>query len=230
MPAVFRADRHEHKKGGRKKDRRVVDEVRKMDEEGRFHSHWGSISVFPNGARFESQGPDEVILLLMRRNFVTNLWWILLSIVLLFVPFFWDEFPLISMVSPNVSLSMELFWYLGIAFFVLQNLLLWFYNVYIVTDERIIDVDFFGLLYKNINVTQIRNVEDVNYSQIGIMSSVFNYGNVVIQTASEQLTDDLTKETSAFTFEAITNPDRVTRVISQLMEQEEQESYEGRVR
>jgi len=121
-------------------------------------------------------------------------------------------------------------WYTGLLLYAFQNLLLWFYNVYIVTDERVVDVDFFGLLYKNVNMAQLKNVEDVSYSQIGIMSSIFNYGKVVVQTASEQLSDDVGQESAAFTFNAVLNPDRVMRVISQLMEQEEQEAYEGRVR
>jgi len=79
-------------------------------------------------------------------------------------------------------------------------------------------------------MAQLKNVEDVSYSQIGIMSSIFNYGKVVVQTASEQLSDDVGQESAAFTFNAVLNPDRVMRVISQLMEQEEQEAYEGRVR
>jgi len=114
--------------------------------------------------------------------------------------------------------------------YMFQNFLMWFYNVYIVTDERVVDVDFFGLLYKNINVAQLRSVEDVSYSQIGLLSSMFNYGKVVVQTASEQLSDDVGQESAAFTFNAVSNPDRVVRVINQLMEQEEQEAYEGRVR
>ncbi len=53
---------------------------------------------------------------------------------------------------------------------------------------------------------------------------------LVIQTAAEQRSADRTEESSAFTFEAVPNPDRVVKVISELMEQEEKESYEGRTR
>ncbi len=80
------------------------------------------------------------------------------------------------------------------------------------------DVDFFGLLYKNINVTQINRIEDVNYSQRGLISSFFNYGDVVVQTSSEQRSDDRREEESAFTFQAAQNPALVTKIISELME------------
>lgn len=208
----------------------IVAEIKKLVEEGFSSPIWGSLAACPPNVKFEAQNDDEQVLLLMRRHPVTNLWWIAVSAMLLGIPLFWGEFPLISSVSLMVQLSLAIFWYLGLAFFALQNLLLWFYNVYIVTDERVIDVDFFGLLYKNINATQIRKIEDVNYSQVGMLSSMFNYGTVVVETSSEQRTSDLSDENSAFTFDAVSNPDRVVKVISELMEQEEKEEYEGRTR
>lgn len=209
---------------------RIVSEVKKLVEEGFSTPVWGSLAACPPNIKFETQSDDEQVLLLMRRHPVTNLWWIALTAMLLGIPLFWGEFPLISNVSGMVQLALMVFWYLGLAFFAIQNMLLWFYNVYIVTDERVIDVDFFGLLYKNVNATQIRKIEDVNYSQIGMLSSMFNYGTVVVETSAEQKSADMSDETSAFTFDAVSNPDRVVKVVSELMEQEEKEEYEGRTR
>ena len=233
MPEVYsakRKTRRKKKKVVKKVEKVVVDEVKKMHKEGIFNGSWKSLMAYPRKTSFEFQNKEEVIMLLMRKHLVTNLGWGLASLVLLFIPFFWGEFPLLVAVNEEVRLGMTVLWYTGLLLYVLQNLLLWFYNVYIVTDERVVDVDFFGLLYKNVNVAQLKNIEDVSYSQIGILSSIFNYGKVVVQTASEQLSDDVGQESAAFTFNAVSNPDRVVRVISQLMEQEEQEAYEGRVR
>jgi len=85
-------------------------------------------------------------------------------------------------------------------------------------------------LYKNIDVTQIKNIEEVNYRQAGIAANAFNFGNVIVQTASEQRTAVKGEKGAAFTFDSVPDPDRVARVISQLMQQEEQEALEGRVR
>jgi hypothetical protein len=86
-------------------------------------------------------------------------------------------------------------------------------------------VDFVGLLNKTVNVTELGNVEDVNYSQRGIVESLFNYGDVITQTASEQKTPDATGEMSAFTFESIAYPDKVVAVISQLVEDERENNH-----
>ncbi len=228
MPRVFSAKKKELKK--KRRDSRVVEEIELMCKEGLDKGVWQNLVVCPKRTKFESQHSKELILIMARAHIATNIGWIMVVLVLSFVPLFWGEFPLIALVDGGVKFGIVSLWFLGLLLFTFQKLLLWFYNIYIITDERIIDVDFFGLLYKNINVTQIRKVEDVNYSQVGLLSSVFNYGDVVIQTASEQRSDDIGEEQAAFTFQAISRPNRVARVVMQLMEQEEKEEYEGRVR
>ncbi len=224
MPEIFDARAKKHEDG--------LVEVHKLMASGRYKNYWGSLIVAPD-VKFESQNDGEKTIVLGRKHIITNLGWIALICFAFFVPFFWNEFPLVADVNENVLFSMTVLWYLALSFYGIMNFLLWFYNVYIVTDERLIDVDFFGLLYKNINVTQIRKVEDVNYSQKGILSSFFNFGDVVIQTASEQRSDEVFGkhgEASPFTFAAVSNPNEVVRIISELMEQEEKEEYEGRTR
>lgn len=232
MPRVYSAKKNTSKKRIVKKkiDPRMVEEVQLMHDEGLNKGFWQNLVVCPEKTKFESQHSKEKILIMARKHIATNIGWILTVLVLSLIPLFWGEFPLVALVSSGVRSGLFILWYLALLLFAFQKMLLWFYNIYIITDERIIDVDFFGLLYKNINVTQIRKIEDVNYSQVGLMSSIFNFGNIVIQTASEQMSDDRGEEQSAFTFQAISRPDRVIRVVMQLMEQEEQESYEGRVR
>lgn len=195
-----------------------IQEIKNLESSGRFKSLFGSFVVTPSKTTFESQDNDEKIVVLGRRHFVTNLKWLAVACFAFFVPMFWGDFPMVMALNTNTSFILTLVWYSALLFFVIQNFVLWFYNVYIVTNERLVDVDFFGLLYKNINVTQFNKVEDVNYSQRGVLSSFFNYGDVVVQTASEQRSDDR-GEKSAFTFDAVANPDLVVKIISQYMEE-----------
>ncbi len=212
MPEIF---------GGNKSE--DIQEVKDLEKSGKFRSLFGSFVVTPPKTRFESQDSDEKIVILGRRHFITNLKWLALACFAIFVPIFWGEFPMVKALNTNTSFALSIVWYCALLFYVIQNFVLWFYNVYIVTNERLVDVDFFGLLYKNINVTQIAKVQDVNYSQKGVFAGFFNYGDVVIQTASEQRSDDRS-ERSAFTFDHVANPDLVVKIISQLME-EEQDKY-----
>lgn len=211
MPEIFgnRKNRHSH-----------IKEIVDLEDSGQFKSFLGSFMVTPKGTRFESQDDDEVIMIMGRRHFITNLKWIAMACFAFFVPFFWSEFPMVKVLDDNTSFTLSIVWYSALLFYIIQNFLLWFYNVYIVTNERLIDVDFFGLLYKNINVTHLSNIADVNYSQRGLLSSFFNYGDVIAQTSSEQKSDD-GSEQSAFTFKDVSNPDLVVKIVSELMEEDE---------
>ncbi len=209
----------------KKRDRRdvVVAEIKKMIKDGLS-------MAYPKNVKFEVQNEEETVLLLLRSHPVVNLSWIALIVFLLPVPFFWGSFPLIESLTPALSLFVSILWYLGLALLAMMKFLSWFYSVFIVTDERVIDVDFYGFLYKNIDVTQIKSIEEVNYSQAGVLAHYFNFGNVIVQTASEQRTAVKGEKGAAFTFESVPDPDRVARVISELMQQEEQEEIEGRVK
>jgi uncharacterized membrane protein YdbT with pleckstrin-like domain len=213
MPEIFGAEKQED-----------IHEIVELEKYGRFKSILGSLVVKPPQTRFESQDDDEVIVIMGRRHFVTNLKWLALSCFAFFVPLFWGEFPMVKVLDASTNSVLSIVWYSVLLFYVVQNLILWFYNVYIITNERLVDVDFFGLLYKNINVTQIGKVEDVNYSQRGIFAGFFNYGDVVVQTASEQRSDDRS-EKSAFTFDHVANPDLVVKIVSELMEKDNEADH-----
>lgn len=210
MPGVFRNDG-------------MVDAVRKLVDGGFQKSVWHSLTALPTGVCFETQNDDEQVILFLRSHPVTNLHWIGLVTVLFFIPFFWIEFPLLSSLSLLVRLALTVFWYMSLAFFAFEQLLVWFYNVYIVTNERVIDVDFYGLLYKDVKTAQISHIEDVSYSQRGLLSSFFDFGNVTIETASEQRSDNSEEGSAAFVFVAVSNPNDVVKVISELIEKDENE-------
>lgn len=216
MPEVFISD---------KKEKAVLREVDRLKNDGRFSSPWSSMQVAPDKAKFESQNPDENLLLIMRAHPLTNVGWLAVTCLGLVVPFFWGEFPFFASLGLNATIALGLAWYGFLLFYAVQRAVLWFYNIYIVTDERLIDVDFMSLLFKNINVTQIHNIEEVNYSIKGMIQSFYNYGNVVVQTASEGRSEEVYSkgELSAFTFESVPNPDEVVKIISELMEEEDQE-------
>ena len=182
---------------------------------------FSALSIFPKATKFEAQDEEEKIILLLRPHFVTNIWWILISLAMGFAPLVWPDLPVISLLPDNYIFVLTLFWYALILAFVFEKFLMWFFSVNIVTDERVMDVDFYGLLFKHVSVAQLDRIEDVNYFQKGIMGAFFNFGDVLIQTAAE---------ITGFVFNKIPNPDRVVKVLSELIAQEKQEELEGRVR
>lgn len=167
----------------------------------------------PLDVRFSDQHDHEKILLVLRRHWITNVGWIVISLLLLVVPVFAlsivDLINFIPMTIPTLLiLTGVAFWYLGTFGFILMNFLFWFYNVGIVTTDRIIDVDFVHLLYSEITATTIPKIEDVTNKRGGFLSVFFDYGNVFVQTAGTDANIE---------FMGIPNPTKVVRIISQLI-------------
>lgn len=150
----------------------------------------------PKDCRFEGQDPDEVILLLLRPHPITNLGWILTSLSLIFLPMIVSFVLMLlkidtSFVPPMFIVTFLIINYLLVLLIVFEGFLYWYFNVYIITDKNIVDVDFHSILFKNIDVAPLSNVEDVSSSMGGLTQSVFHYGNVFVQTAGATKNIDL---------------------------------------
>ena len=188
---------------------------------GRSRNPLAAFLARPRRLSFETQYDGEEVILLLRRHPITQLKWILVVLLMVVAPLFLDDFPLIDFLPFRFQFIVILMWYLMIFAFILEKFLSWYFNVYIITDERVIDVDFYSLIYKEISDAEIENIEDVTVTQGGALQTIFNYGTVLIQTAAE---------TPQFEFEDVPNPTLVAQVLQRLQLEEKQEALEGRIR
>ncbi len=180
-----------------------------------------SFLMRPNGVSFETREEEEQIILFLRKHFVTNVPWIFTSIVLFSTPTLVTKLSILESIPSNFKFVFILIWYLISMAYTLESFLTWFFNVYIITDERIVDVDFYNLTYKEVSDANLDKIEDVTYKMGGVIRTVFNYGDVLIQTAAE---------VTNFDFLAVPYPDKVVKVLQDLRMEEQQEAIEGRVR
>ncbi len=168
----------------------------------------------PRGMRFETQEETEEVLLFLRQHLVTTLPWIVSSVMLFLVPFLVMPFlGNISLFATPIPISYLFFfpivWYMGLLGFTLTHFLHWYFNIYIITNQRVIDIDFNNLLFKAISAAELSKIEDVTYQQGGFFHSFFDFGDVFIQTAGT---------VNNFEFEAVASPEKVVRQISSLIE------------
>jgi len=175
----------------------------------------------PAGVRFETQEDEEEIMLLLRKHWITNVPWLILGILLILAPLTLKWFPLLSFLPTNYQLMAVIIWYLLTVFIIFEKFLTWYFNVNIITDERIIDIDFNNLIYKEISDAKIDKVQDITYKMGGAIRTLFHYGDVYIQTASAE---------PNFEFLAVPKPEQVVKILNQLREEEEREFLEGRVK
>jgi hypothetical protein len=103
----------------------------------------------------------------------------------------------------------------------LVSFLLYFHNYYlslqIVTSQRIIDIDQKGLFSREVNEMPLANIEDVSYKQDGFWATIFNFGNVILQTAGTGNSNpDLEDSVNGFTFNQIPKPSETCNIITKL--------------
>ncbi len=84
----------------------------------------------------------------------------------------------------------------------------WSYNIFIVTPKRVIDIDYSNTVIHNVAETKMTHIQDVNYTQVGFISSLFNFGDVFVQTAGYEVN-----------FEALSvpQPRHASKIIAELI-------------
>lgn len=175
-----------------------------------FYSFWEK----PQGVVFEDKEEDEVILLLIRRHLITNLHWIFISIVLFIAPLLFLPFSQSLSVFNFLQLPMRflvifaIFYYLIAFTYFFVNFITWYFNISLITNKRIIDVNFSDLVYKNVAATKLSLLQDASYSQIGVIRSLFDFGDVLMQTAGTM---------DNFSFPGVPKPERVVRIVEELI-------------
>ncbi len=180
-----------------------------------------SFSYYPKKVQFVGKDSKEHIVLLLRRHPITNVRWIIIALLMIFTPFILSYLPLLEFLPQNYQIISLLAWYLITTAFIIEEFLGWYFNVYIITDERIFDVDFINLVYREISEANLDQIQDVTVQVGSVLRTLFNYGNIVIQTASE---------IPQIEFEAVPKPDMVAKILRELRVEEEIEKIEGRVR
>src|SRR3989344_27955 len=134
--------------------------------------------------RFETQHKSEEVILVVRKHPLTQLSWILNSIFLIVISLFLTFF-LFPLFFPEKYVFVFFLFAVFFTFsYIWINFLLWFFTVGIVTHQRIIDLDFYNVLYKEVSATIIdapdADHESYNYDRIrgsvaGIIGSADNF-------------------------------------------------------
>lgn len=85
----------------------------------------------------------------------------------------------------------------------------WFFDIWVVTNERIIDVDQEGVFSKKIGELELHKVQDVLAESHGVLATVFGYGRIKVETAGAQ---------TEFAVDGIAHPYAVAKRILELAE------------
>lgn len=196
MPDVFISDKLDKHK-----------EPKKVMEAQSFLNSLSSFWYYPKSVSFDTIQKEEKVVLLLRRHPITNIPWLVVVMIMLLAPTLLGVFPFLSFLPGRFQLVAIMGWYLIIAAYTIESFLNWFFNVNIVTDKRVIDIDFNSLIYKEVSDCDLSKIQDITYRMLGVIRTIFNYGDVFIQTAAE---------IRKVEFHAVPKPDHVVKILQDM--------------
>lgn len=90
----------------------------------------------------------------------------------------------------------------------------YYFDVWIVTSERVVNIEQKGLFLRQLSELKYNKIQDVTVDVKGFFPTVLNYGDVHIQTAGEE---------GKFLFRQIPDPYEVKNIIMELQKRHEAE-------
>lgn len=93
------------------------------------------------------------------------------------LPFFLAPF----LFSSNIGLIIFIVLILAALVFAINIWMKWYFDLFVLTNQRIINIDQKGIFSREVSEATYINVQGANYELSGIFSMMFNYGNVKIQ-------------------------------------------------
>lgn len=164
---------------------------------------------------FPSQSDAEKVYIAVREHWIVlamrvAVWSILLIVYVAFYVIGKDVLP--GLFQGDAGIIVSIFSKLYIIFLLLSLFIifvLYYLNLHIITDIRIVDIDQEGLFSHVVSELHLDKIEDVTSQTNGVLANVFDYGTVLIQTAGA---------TERFEFKNVPNPAILTKIILDLYE------------
>lgn len=107
----------------------------------------------------------------MRRPLIYGMLAILLGIVPLMI---WPLSNTATQIALGVPVLVILYWF--------YHWIGWYYSVYILTDQRLIDIQQHGLFNRRVNEVALERIQSVNYHVKGLQAAMFKFGDITVQT------------------------------------------------
>ena len=173
---------------------------------------------------FPGRQPNEKILLVIRKHFIVYIRIVLLFMVtsvipvLVFIAIWSNSFPLTS--GGTVSVV----GYLGATLYFLYSLavllIAWLdeeFDLFILTDRRLIDITQVSFLKRTVATTPLDQIQDTTSNISGILATILNYGTIDVQTAAGTA--------SSFTIDHVPDPAMTARQILNYVESDRGDDF-----
>lgn len=167
---------------------------------------------------FPGQDIDEKIYIAVREHpiilIMKILVWLLLVVVLIMFRRYAPE-SLPQIFEGQTGIIVAIFEQIYLMFLIMALFIIfviYYLNLYIVTNMRIVDIDQIGLFKHQVSILNIAQIEDVSSETTGILGNLFDFGTINIQTAGAK---------ERFEFNNVPRPARLSKIIIDLFEQQQ---------
>ncbi|MEI7578985.1 MAG: hypothetical protein WCJ58_02970 [bacterium] len=176
-------------------------------------SFFGVMDIYPVGMRFATQNPGEVVYIKARSHVLTNFGWLFNTLVAFVIPVFliiifnsteiifgnstgYKFFGVFLQQIGDVFALLPLFFWItaaliyfsSIVTYALINFTNWYYNIYLVTNERLMHIRIEVFSGKHIVEATLNSVEEISERDIGFFPTIFHYGDIRVQTEAHKST------------------------------------------
>lgn len=138
---------------------------------------------------FDGQREGEEVQFVFRRHFLTAKSGVIFLILMIMIGVG------LTLLWPNNMMIFESFLALilvGVLGF-LYSYMLWYFSIYIVTNQRIRQISQRGLFKKSVVDLGLDKIQSISYGVSGIRAGLMGYGTIVIQTAVGDLVISMVK-------------------------------------
>jgi uncharacterized membrane protein YdbT with pleckstrin-like domain len=127
---------------------------------------------------FEGQRPGEEVLFVFRRHIIAmrkGFYLLLIPLVITAIPpLIWQSnLELFLLPVGGFALGLFLFFY---------HFVLWYFTIYLVTNQRIRQVTQKGIFGKDVVELRLSKIQNISYNIPGFTGEVMGFGTIVIQT------------------------------------------------
>lgn len=155
----------------------------------------GEVLYRPSNTILVNKKENEEIFLLVRSDWIVNMPWILKSIFYLLLPIIiYFLFPVfLNLLNYNITINVPisiifgfvLFYYSIMFTYIFIHIIDWYYDIFIVTNDRIIDIDFSPWYGYSIKEAPLVNIQDIQETSKGFFAVIFDYGDIIAKTSSD---------------------------------------------
>ena len=141
---------------------------------------------------------------------------ILFALPFFMIPLFWSfavSSGTVPPVSGGVALFFGAFWALIMWNFLFTKWTDFYYDIWVITNSRIVDIDQQGLFKRSVaTMLNLNHIQDIESQLDGVLGNILNFGNVAVQTAAAK---------REFLISEVENPTHVAQIIREAQHERE---------